>query len=853
MADELPRATAETGRAFHMGAEVYTTFSIKITVNDVTWEDADIAANAASSAALRAIDYPGQSLVNANTTAVNAAHVAYSATMLHRQSEVVWPGTMWTDIRAETSQDDQVVTAAKIKSTLCAKEFRSTHEYSVHEAYDYNGSPQNALEASDEHSEHASQAVDENYEIENTTETTREVAFPELKTSSQTFGYDHDLAHGRAVEVVNYNGPSRPGKDLTHQPYSLAEFYKANEANGSVSSLYLDQMQKPPGLDGSEGHDAYFVDTDYTMMAEPKTTPEATEPLGTVAPPAMVEENTGPLMDPAFTAEVARLKGWVHYDESLQDTSNLPNLPGLVNHEAGMPSSRIKFEADPNHRTLEDRYVRTALYNPTYRVQAGPALKDIQPVSVKQSFAPGKEIEPINAFYDARLNDIVYANATSNCRYTQPTQIQAYAIPAIMKSREDAMFMSQPGTGKTAAYVTSISSVILKDESHYAKFIRRCQVVQQYLANGQPLPDVAAAPFVLVITPTRELALQVFDEFRRLNYGTNLRPCVVIGGELREVQVADMSKGCDVLVATCGRLLDFLRNGSAFITLENLKYVILDEADMLTAPDDEQQLRQIMTLHVARECGNTPPRVLCFSATFPKEARAAVREYMSAPVRQIQIGGIGTLPRNITQVVVWVQDHLKVKALMDLILSLDAGRTLVFVNYDQDREQVEAELYRRGLPSCSLSSALSQKERENSLIRFRAFPTMVMVVTAVAERGLDIEGVDHVVNFDLPGTNGVTDAFTQYQHRVGRTGRMGNVGRATSFYNERWEHMAQQLTNCLVQNGQALPDFFEPLRPDGNVVDWDDESDAGDDEACELAIDEPESEALKEQLESYTA
>lgn len=242
---------------------------------------------------------------------------------------------------------------------------------------------------------------------------------------------------------------------------------------------------------------------------------------------------------------------------------------------------------------------------------------------------------------------------------------------------------------------------------------------------------VRAEPLVLVVCPTRELACQIFDEARRLCYRTMLRPCVIYGGAPTRNQREQLEMGCDVLIATPGRLMDFMQQPN-ILSLGRLKFTVIDEADELLSSGWEETMEKLFQgngtgkhshfgarRHVADQYVDTNADAdhtyLMFSATFPRSARKLVRDYMEENYLRIKVGRVGSTHQNIKQDIIYVDESAKNQALHDLIYSMDPQRTLVFVNSKVKCDMVDDFLYNKGLPSTSIHSDRTQREREDAL------------------------------------------------------------------------------------------------------------------------------------------
>ncbi|KAH7127070.1 P-loop containing nucleoside triphosphate hydrolase protein [Dendryphion nanum] len=431
----------------------------------------------------------------------------------------------------------------------------------------------------------------------------------------------------------------------------------------------------------------------------------------------------------------------------------------------------------------------------------------------------GHKVYPVRNFEDAGLHPELMRNVKL-CQYDYPTPIQCYCIPAVLTGH-DVVAIAQTGSGKTAAYLIPILSRLMGK----AKLLA---APRPNASTYNPLVDrVRAEPLVLVVCPTRELACQIFDECRRLCYRTMLRPCVIYGGAPARFQREALEKGCDILIATPGRLMDFMSNINS-LSFNRLKYTVIDEADEMLSTGWEEAMEKLF--NGADMNNDADHTYLMFSATFPKAARRMAREYMAEDFIQIKVGRIGSTHQNITQDVVWVEEPLKNQCMFDLIMAGPPQRTIVFVNSKIKCDMVDDFLYNKGLPTTSIHSDRTQREREDALRSFRTARCPIIVATGVTARGLDVANVKHVINYDLPSTQ--YDGITEYIHRIGRTGRIGNNGLATSFFNDRNEDLGEDLVKILLESKQKVPEFLQQYMPeDPENIQWGDDDENTDDEA----------------------
>ncbi|KAK9888686.1 hypothetical protein WA026_000916 [Henosepilachna vigintioctopunctata] len=401
----------------------------------------------------------------------------------------------------------------------------------------------------------------------------------------------------------------------------------------------------------------------------------------------------------------------------------------------------------------------------------------------------------IASFEEVQLTEIIRSNIAM-ARYDIPTPVQKYAIPIIIGKR-DVMACAQTGSGKTAAFLVPI--------------------LNQMYERGPPNITHGQSrrkqyPLGLVLAPTRELATQIYDESKKFAYRSRVRPCVVYGGALIKEQMIDLDRGCHLLVATPGRLLDMIERGK--IGLDYCQYLVLDEADRMLDMGFEVQIRKIVENENMPRTGQR--QTLMFSATFPSPIQKLARDFLDNYIF-LAVGRVGSTSENITQKLFWVEEQDKRSFLLDLLNAADLTQpsaehlTLVFVETKKGADSLEEFLHNEGYPVTSIHGDRTQKEREDALKQFRSGNTPILVATAVAARGLDIPHVKHVINFDLPSD------IEEYVHRIGRTGRMGNLGLATSFFNDRNRNLASGMLDLLVEAKQEYPSWLESLAADGRV------------------------------------
>ncbi|CAM1501746.1 Fc.00g037300.m01.CDS01 [Cosmosporella sp. VM-42] len=439
----------------------------------------------------------------------------------------------------------------------------------------------------------------------------------------------------------------------------------------------------------------------------------------------------------------------------------------------------------------------------TRKERTGLDFSQIECIQVEQE-GPIK-IEPIKTFADAGLHPVMFENVQL-AGYDNPTPIQKFTIPSILQGY-DVIGIAQTGSGKTTAYLIPILSKLMGKAKKLA-------APRPNPATFRPGVDegVTAEPLVLVVVPTRELAVQIFNEARKFCYRSMLRPCVLYGGTPLGEQVGLLQRGCDVLIGTPGRLKDFIHRPHV-LSFRRLKYTIIDEADEMISSDWTEELEPLLTGGEQDE-GNV--KFGLFSATFPKGARDLAKEYLAASHVRFRVGRAGSTTVNIKQVVIQAERHEKRDLLIGLLEEMAGMRTIIFINSRIEADNLDDFLYNLKLPVTSIHSDRTQKEREAAMRAFRSGQAPILVATGVTARGIDVRNVMHVINYDLPNMD--HGGIEEYTHRIGRTGRIGNRGLATSFYGERDEPIGSVLTRTLLETKQEIPDFLQEYVPEGEAL-----------------------------------
>ncbi|KAK6632658.1 putative ATP-dependent RNA helicase ddx17 [Polyplax serrata] len=391
----------------------------------------------------------------------------------------------------------------------------------------------------------------------------------------------------------------------------------------------------------------------------------------------------------------------------------------------------------------------------------------------------GKDIPyPITGFHEANFPDYIM-NVIRKQRFTVPTPIQAQGWP-IALSGKDIVGIAQTGSGKTIAYM--LPAIV-------------------HIHNQPPL-EPNDGPIALILAPTRELAQQIQSVANDFGEATHIRNSCIFGGAPKGPQFRDLESGVEIVIATPGRLIDFLEKGTT--NLRRCTYLVLDEADRMLDMGFEPQIRKIV------EQIRPDRQVLMWSATWPKEVRILAEDFLTDYI-QLNIGSLQlSANHNILQIVDVCQEHEKENKLRQLLMEIEAekdNKTIIFVETKRKVDNITELLQKDGWPALSIHGDKNQQERNHVLNQFRNGNASILVATDVAARGLDVEDVKFVIIFDYPST------LEDYIHRIGRTGRSKQTGTAYAFFTPHNVKHANALINVLEEANQIVnPKLVEMAR-----------------------------------------
>jgi ATP-dependent RNA helicase RhlE len=355
--------------------------------------------------------------------------------------------------------------------------------------------------------------------------------------------------------------------------------------------------------------------------------------------------------------------------------------------------------------------------------------------------------------------------------YTTPTPIQQQAIPHALAGK-DILGLAQTGTGKTAAFALPILQ----------------RLGAQAAGSGYRYTRV------LVLTPTRELALQISESFESYGRFTDNKHEVIFGGVPQTSQTIALRNGVDVLIATPGRLLDLMNQG--YVYLDHLEMFVLDEADRMLDMGFIHDVKRIIKALPAQR------QTMLFSATMPPQITQLAASLLHQPVR-VEVTPVSSTAEKIEQSVYFIPKQHKQSLLVHLLAEKNIQRTLVFTRTKHGADKIAKQLKKANIQADAIHGNKSQAARQNALVNFKRGKLKVLVATDIAARGIDVDALEHVINYDLP------DVAETYVHRIGRTGRAGASGTAISFCDGQEEMSNLRSINKLI--GLKIPAVAHPF------------------------------------------
>lgn len=458
--------------------------------------------------------------------------------------------------------------------------------------------------------------------------------------------------------------------------------------------------------------------------------------------------------------------------------NNNQNRNMSMHRSANYRNTNYRYSTNRSNRvSITDEQIEQMFEANTVAKDSDMSVYEEAQVNVTSNYS----IQPIKGFPRSGIKNLILYNVASN-GYKFPTSVQKYAIPYILNGH-DVIVTAQTGSGKTAAFMLPVLTMVLNKARSYN-------------------------PYVVSLVPTRELAIQIFKETQKFCGQSPIKTVLVYGGESIKYQLNQLRRGCDILIATPGRLIDILDQGE--LSLSNVQLLILDEADRMLDMGFSQQIGMVI-----QNFDMPPPnnrQTLLFSATFPDIVKNLALEFMKEDITRIEVG-MQDAPSLIEQRFIYVPDQFKLSRLMEIISKtivydddenkkdkLLQNQTLVFAERRNAVDNIEDFLYEEGCHVVAIHGERDMENRQAALRGFTNGKAQIMVATDVAARGLDIPNVAHIINLDLP-----TDLDT-YTHRIGRTGRAGKKGLATSFWNDNNSSFLNNFLNHLKEASLPIPE-----------------------------------------------
>jgi len=358
--------------------------------------------------------------------------------------------------------------------------------------------------------------------------------------------------------------------------------------------------------------------------------------------------------------------------------------------------------------------------------------------------------------------------------YTKPTPIQEQAIPILLE-RGDLLGCAQTGTGKTAAFAIPILQLLHNDEL--------------YVKGPQGIK-------VLILTPTRELAIQIGESFAAYGRHLRIKHTVIFGGVSQQSQTNALRAGVDILIATPGRLLDLMNQ--RYVKLDHIKMLVLDEADRMLDMGFIHDVKKIIAKVPAKR------QTIFFSATMPQEISMLANTILTNPKR-VEVTPVASTANTIQQAVYFVEKGNKRKLLHHLLQDRAINTALVFTRTKHGADRVAKDLNQAGIKAEAIHGNKSQAARQRALSNFKAQHTRVLVATDIAARGIDIDELSHVINFELPNVP------ETYVHRIGRTGRAGASGISISFCDEEEKDYLKDIQKLIGKTIPVVTDHPYPM------------------------------------------
>jgi ATP-dependent RNA helicase DDX3X len=506
-------------------------------------------------------------------------------------------------------------------------------------------------------------------------------------------------------------------------------------------------------------------------------------------------------------------------DNKDKNENNKDNKTKMENNKDNIKNESPKFrcfKVDPNETKWCSRYGRPGYVKSSRNEEDEKFLKEhFQNLEKKEAFdfdsmekngqahifLNNKEIiddninNKIVSFKNIDFHPLLQKNITK-MKYDIMTPIQKVIIPYILKFK-DCLGCAETGSGKTIAFLAPIISLLLKEGPPKED--------EEFLNPNSKYTNSCSYPVCLVIVPTRELAEQIYVEARKLLYKTGIIVCKCYGGVPTDTQIRELRQGVDIVIGTPGRLNEFIEKKILYLNL--IKYLVIDESDRMLDMGFKPQLEDIIIKN--NQMAKKEDRInLMFSATIPSEVQKISHQFMKDECYLITTNknkenkNEYNANENVEQTIYYVEDEDKIMKLHEILQTIE-GNVIIFLEKKKSVDKLEGFLLNRNYNVIGIHGDKIQIERQNAIKKFSSGEIPILIATDVASRGLDFPNVSYVFNFDMPKN------IEDYIHRIGRTGRVGNKGKAISFYNSNNKQIGFSLVKELKKANQKIPDFLE--------------------------------------------
>ncbi|KAL3101229.1 hypothetical protein niasHT_027985 [Heterodera trifolii] len=479
----------------------------------------------------------------------------------------------------------------------------------------------------------------------------------------------------------------------------------------------------------------------------------------------------------------------------------------MLNLSAGVEETRKKV---PRPKHVPELKTDDQLFDERYHISKGPLFEEnfgeLHDQDIRIAGGRGAPT-PRNAtsFNDCGFDPAILRNIQRR-NYSQPTQVQKAVIPLIQQTDCDLVAHAHTGTGKSAAFLLPLINEV------------------QQMRNAGNTQHNGDSPYSVVVAPTRELVKQLYEDACTFSAGTYVDVALAYGDIPMGVSINNVRKGCDLLVATVGRLFHYAREH--IIKLDKLRFFVLDETDKFFVYEDARTVIRDIFKEMKRS--GFRHRTLMFSATIDREVQEIANSFLTDGYYFVSVGEINQAVSTVNQTVLKVNKYDKMPMLIRLLRSKsnelnngDSGvtyeteKTIVFINGRRECDRLGIALAYYGYSVITLNSARTQTQRDRAHEEFIKGTYNILVSTDVTARGLNFPNVGHVINFDMP-RQGQSE---QYIHRIGRTGRAGNVGRSTTFFDPFSDfYHAEYIFHVLERSHQLIPDWLEVIVRNNRMI-----------------------------------